>query len=73
MHMKTALHARCVRAHHHAGNLSSPRKAVWKWSIKYIEENFYVDNLLKSVNTVQEAVTLIRNVTGMYAAGGFKY
>ena len=71
--MKTALHACCVHAHHPAGNLSSPGKAVWKWSIKYIEENFYVDNLLKSGNTVQEAVTLIRNVTGMCAAGGFKY
>ena len=33
--------------------------------------SFYVDDLLKSVNTVQEAVTLIRNVTGVCAAHGF--
>ena len=32
--------------------------------------SFYVDDLLKTVKTVQEAVTLISNVTGMCAAGG---
>ena len=36
-----------------------------------LTRNSYVDDLLKSGNTVQEAVTLIRNVTGMYAAGVF--
>ena len=36
-----------------------------------LRRGFYVDDLLKSVNTVQEAVTLVRNVTGMCAAGRF--
>ena len=36
-----------------------------------MRRNFYVDDLLKSANTVQEAVTLIRNVAGMCAAAGF--
>ena len=33
--------------------------------------NSYVDDLLKSVKTVQEAVMLIDNVTRMCAIGGF--
>ena len=36
-----------------------------------LRRNFYVDDFFKSVNTVQEAVKLIRNVTGMCTAGGF--
>lgn len=35
--------------------------------------SFYVDDLLKTVKTVQEAVTLISNVTGMCAASGFNW
>ena len=34
-----------------------------------LRRNSYLHGLLKSGNTVQEAVILIRNVTGMYAAG----
>ena len=36
-----------------------------------LEKNFYVDDLLKSVNTVKDATSIIHNVIGMCAAGGF--
>ena len=36
-----------------------------------LRRNFYVDDLIILVNTVQEAKALIRNVTGMCAAGEF--
>lgn len=38
----------------------------------FIKENFYVDDGLKSVPTVQEAIELIKNSTEMCMRGGFR-
>ena len=35
-------------------------------------QNFYVDDLLKSTKGAEEAVSLIKNVVQMCAAGGFR-
>ena len=39
---------------------------------KTLLRNFYVDDLLKSTKGVEEAVSLIKNVVQMCAAGGFR-
>ena len=39
---------------------------------KALLRNFYVDDLLKSTKGAEEAVSLIKNVVRMSAAGGFK-
>ena len=39
---------------------------------KFIKENFYVDDGLKSVPTVPEAIELIKNGTEMCRRGGFR-
>ena len=39
---------------------------------KALLRNFYVDDLLKSTKGAEEAVSLIKNVVQMCAAGGFK-
>ena len=39
---------------------------------KTLLRNFYVDDLLKSTKGAEEAVSLIKNVVQMCAAGGFK-
>ena len=36
-----------------------------------LSKNFYVDNMLKSVASVPEAVTLVKNARRMCRAGGF--
>ena len=75
-------HEMCV---HLFGGTSSPgcsNYAIKDTSEEYKEEfgilaaetlkkNFYVDDCLKSVLTVEEAIQLIQNVKGMCAAGGF--
>ena len=37
-----------------------------------LNKNFYVDDMLKSVASVPEAMTLVKNVRGMCRAGGFR-
>ena len=39
---------------------------------KTLQDNFYVDNLLKSLDNEMEAIKLIKNVKAMCASGGFK-
>ena len=39
---------------------------------KFVHENFYVDNYLDSVPTVEEAIHRIRRLIGLLARGGFK-
>ena len=71
---------------HIFGGTSSPscsnfalKKAATDNSDKFGQEaaktllrNFYVDDLLKSIKGADEAVSLIKNVVQMCAAGGFK-
>ena len=42
-----------------------------KEAMKCLLEEFYVDDFLKSLDEEEEAISLIKNVTGMCAAGGF--
>ena len=70
---------------HVFGGTSSPgccnyalRKTATDNEVRYGEEvskillhNFYVDDLLKSVETEESAVRLIRDVKAMCQAGGF--
>ena len=37
-----------------------------------LNKHFYVDDILKSVASVPEAITLVKNVRGMCRAGGFR-
>ena len=37
-----------------------------------LNKNFYVDDMLKSVASVPEAITLVKNVRSMCRAGGFR-
>lgn len=47
------------------------QKEFGKLAADTLRKNFYVDDLLKSVKTIKEAIELIRNVINMCAAGGF--
>ena len=37
-----------------------------------LNKNFYVDDMLHSVASIPEAITLVKNVRGMCRAGGFR-
>ena len=37
-----------------------------------LNKTFYVDDMLKSLANVPEAITLVKNVSGMCRAGGFR-
>ena len=39
---------------------------------KTLQDNFYVDDLLKSLDNEKEAIKLIKNVKAMCESGGFK-
>ena len=41
-------------------------------TIRTIERNFYIDDLLKSVHTVQQGVNLVRNIKDALRQGGFR-
>ena len=41
-------------------------------SVKTLQNNFYVDDLLKSVAKEDQAIQLIKNVKAMCSSGGFK-
>ncbi|XP_062566787.1 uncharacterized protein LOC134229094 [Saccostrea cucullata] len=70
---------------HLFGATSSPscanfclRKTAQDWSghfsdetIKTVLQNFYVDDCLKSVNSVRNAVTLVKELQGILESGGF--
>ena len=43
-----------------------------KAAAKKFQDNFYVDDLLKSLDNEKEAIKLIKNVKAMCASGGFK-
>ena len=71
---------------HLFGGISSPscanfalRRAAEDFESKYgqearltLERNFYVDDLLKSTDDVESAITVMDNVIGMCQEGGFK-
>ena len=41
------------------------------WTIKTVRRNFYVDDCLKSVGSINEAVKLAKNLRDLLAFGGF--
>ena len=43
-----------------------------KAATKTLQDNFYVDDLLKSLDNEKEAIKLIKNVKAMCESGGFK-
>ena len=43
-----------------------------KAAAETLQDNFYVDDLLKSLDKEREAIKLIKNVKAMCASGGFK-
>ena len=43
-----------------------------KAAAKTLQDNFYVDDLLKSQDNEKEAIKLIKNVKAMCESGGFK-
>ena len=43
-----------------------------KQAAETVRRNFYVDDLLKSTSSVEEATTLANNLTGMLKEGGFR-
>ena len=44
----------------------------WKAVTETLQDNFYVDDLLKSLDNEREAIKLIKNVKAMCGSGGFK-
>ena len=43
-----------------------------KTAVETLKDNFYVDDLLKSLDNERETIKLIKNVKAMCASGGFK-
>ena len=43
-----------------------------KAAAETLQDNFYVDDLLKSLDNEIKAIKLIRNVKAVFSAGGFK-
>ena len=41
-------------------------------AVETLQNNFYVDDLLKSLDNERQAIKLIKNVKAMCASGGFK-
>ena len=76
----------CEMGRHVLGGVSSPscsnyalKKTADDNKLKYgleaadtLNKNFYVDDMLKSVASVTEAITLVKNVRGMCRAVGFR-
>ena len=48
------------------------KTSLGKTAVKVLQDNFYVDDLLKSLDNKKEAIKLIKNVKAMCESGGFK-
>ena len=60
-----------IRCHFFSLLLDDNEEKYGKQAAETVRRNFYVDNLLKSTTSVEEATTLADKLTGMLKEGGF--
>ena len=57
---------------HICGSTSSPSCTNFALQHTAMNENFYVDDCLRSLETVDKALTMIKDVKELLKSGGFK-